>query len=173
MGIFWSMFKKTPELRSIMLGLDSAGKTTLLYKMRLGEIVRTIPTIGFNVESVEHKNRKITVWDVGGQDKIRRLWKHYFKNTQVLIYVVDSVDTNRFNESRDVLHKILEEPELRQAIVLIYANKQDMIPMAHDITEIADALELYRIKNNWKIQACSAIKGDGLYEGFDWIISKI
>lgn len=65
-----------------MVGLDAAGKTTILYKLKLGEIVTTIPTIGFNVETVEYKNISFTVWDVGGQDKIRPLWRHYFQNTQ-------------------------------------------------------------------------------------------
>jgi len=70
-----------------MVGLDAAGKTTILYKLKLGEIVTTIPTIGFNVETVEYKNINFTVWDVGGQDKIRPLWRHYFQNTQGLIFV--------------------------------------------------------------------------------------
>ena len=70
---------------SCAVGLDAAGKTTILYKLKLGEVVTTIPTIGFNVETVEYKNISFTVWDVGGQDKIRPLWRHYFQNTQVSI----------------------------------------------------------------------------------------
>ena len=70
-------------IRSVsQVGLDAAGKTTILYKLKLGEIVTTIPTIGFNVETVEYKNISFTVWDVGGQDKIRPLWRHYYQNTQ-------------------------------------------------------------------------------------------
>ena len=72
------------------VGLDAAGKTTILYKLKLGEVVTTIPTIGFNVETVEYKNISFTVWDVGGQDKIRPLWRHYYQNTQGIIFVVDS-----------------------------------------------------------------------------------
>merc|ERR1719508_34174 len=86
-----------------MVGLDAAGKTTILYKLKLGEIVTTIPTIGFNVETVEYKNISFTVWDVGGQDKIRPLWRHYFQNTQGLIFVVDSNDRERIGESLGVL----------------------------------------------------------------------
>lgn len=85
------------------MGLDAAGKTTVLYKLKLGEIVTTIPTIGFNVETVEYKNISFTVWDVGGQTKIRRLWSHYFQNTQGLIYVVDSNDRERMGEAADEL----------------------------------------------------------------------
>ena len=80
-GLWQRMFGKE-ERRILMVGLDAAGKTTILYKLKLGEIVTTIPTIGFNVETVEYKNISFTVWDVGGQDKIRPLWRHYYQNTQ-------------------------------------------------------------------------------------------
>lgn len=90
-----------------MLGLDGAGKTTILFKLKIGEVVSSIPTIGFNVETVEYKNIKFTVWDVGGQDSIRAMWKHYYQNADALIYVVDSSDRNRFNTAKDVLQKML------------------------------------------------------------------
>ena len=115
------------DMRILMVGLDAAGKTTILYKLKLGEIVTTIPTIGFNVETVEYKNISFTVWDVGGQDKIRPLWRHYFQNTQGLIFVVDSNDRERVGEARDELHRMLQEDELRDAVLLIYANKQVII----------------------------------------------
>merc|ERR1719361_2692355 len=86
-------------MRILMVGLDAAGKTTVLYKLKLGEVVTTIPTIGFNVETVEYKNVSFTVWDVGGQSKIRPLWKHYYNNTQGIIYVVDSNDRDRLAEN--------------------------------------------------------------------------
>lgn len=118
-----------------MVGLDAAGKTTILYKLKLGEIVTTIPTIGFNVETVEYKNISFTVWDVGGQDKIRPLWRHYFQNTQGshinvnshdlgLIFVVDSNDHERIGEAREELSRMLNEDELRDAVLLVFANKQ-------------------------------------------------
>jgi len=93
---------------------------------RLGEIVTTIPTIGFNVETVEYKNIQFTVWDVGGQDKIRPLWRHYFQNTQGIIFVVDSNDRDRVVEAREELQRMLNEDELRDALLLIFANKQDL-----------------------------------------------
>ncbi len=106
-----------------MVGLDAAGKTTILYKLKLGEVVTTIPTIGFNVETVEYKNISFTVWDVGGQDKIRLLWRHYYQNTQGLIFVVDSNDRDRIDDAREELHKMLSEEELRDAVLLVFANK--------------------------------------------------
>merc|ERR1719486_377502 len=123
------------EMRILRAGLDAAGKTTILYKLKLGEIVTTIPTIGFNVETVEYKNSSFTVWDVGGQDKIRPLWRHYFQNTQGLIFVVDSNDRDRIGEAKDELNKMLAEDELREAIVLVFANKQDL-PNAMSVAEV-------------------------------------
>jgi len=75
-----------------MLGLDAAGKTTILYRLQLGEDVHSIPTIGFNVETVNYKNISFTIWDVGGQDRLRKLWRHYYKDNDALIFVIDSAD---------------------------------------------------------------------------------
>ena len=93
--------------RILMVGLDAAGKTSILYKIKLDENVQTIPTIGFNVETVQYKNINFTVWDVGGQDKIRPLWRHYFQNTQGLIFVVDSNDRERIGEAQEELQKMV------------------------------------------------------------------
>merc|ERR1719281_214479 len=109
-----------------MLGLDAAGKTTILYKIKLGEVVTTIPTVGFNVEEVQYKNLRMTVWDVGGQDKIRKLWRHYYQGTQGLIFVVDSSDRDRIEDAREELQKMLREEEMHEAAVLVFANKQDL-----------------------------------------------
>lgn len=113
-----------------MLGLDAAGKTTILYKLKLGEVVSSVPTIGFNVETVEYKNVKFTVWDVGGQDKIRLLWRHYYQNTQGLIFVVDSSDKDRIDIAREELMRMLGEEEMKEAAILVFANKQDMAMMS-------------------------------------------
>merc|ERR1712141_210202 len=122
----WSRLVGKQEMRILMVGLDAAGKTTILYKLKLGEVVTTIPTIGFNVETVEYKNISFTVWDVVGQDKIRPLWRHYYQNTQGVIFVVDSNDRDRIGEARDELHRMLNEDELRDSILLTFANKQDL-----------------------------------------------
>jgi len=161
------------QMRILMVGLDAAGKTTILYKLKLGEIVTTIPTIGFNVETVEYKNISFTVWDVGGQDKIRPLWRHYFQNTQGLIFVVDSNDKERVNESKEELHKMLEEDELRDACLLVFANKQDL-PNAMAPGELTEKLGLNSLRNRrWYIQSTCATQGTGLYEGLDWLSSEL
>merc|ERR1719482_1017952 len=109
------------EMRILMVGLDAAGKTTILYKLKLGEVLTTIPTVGFNVEQVEYKNINFTVWDVGGQDKIRKLWRYYYENTQGLIFVVDSSDRDRIEDAREELTKMLQEDEMRDAVLLVFA----------------------------------------------------
>ena len=120
----WQRMIGKQEMRILMVGLDAAGKTTILYKLKLGEVVTTIPTIGFNVETVEYKNLSFTVWDVGGQDKIRPLWRHYYQGTNGLIYVVDSNDRDRIEDAREELTKMLNEDEMRDAVLLVFANKQ-------------------------------------------------
>ena len=167
-----SLFGKM-EARILMVGLDAAGKTTILYKLKLGEIVSTIPTIGFNVETVEYKNLKFTVWDVGGQDKLRPLWRHYFQNTNGVIFVIDSNDKERVMNARDELMKMLVEDELRDAALLVFANKQDM-PNAMTTAEIIDKLGLHSLRQrSWYIQGCCATSGEGLYEGLDWLASNV
>jgi len=170
--VFGKLFGKK-DVRILMVGLDAAGKTTILYKLKLGEIVTTIPTIGFNVETVEYKNISFTVWDVGGQDKIRPLWRHYYQNTQGVIFVVDSNDRDRVGEARDELHRMLNEDELRESILLVFANKQDL-PNAMNAAEITDKLGLHSLRQrNWYIQSTCATTGDGLYEGLDWLSSAL
>ena len=198
------------EMRILMVGLDAAGKTTILYKLKLGEIVTTIPTIGmstlyifipslslsvrgyivtilclsqwlgFNVETVEYKNISFTVWDVGGQDKIRPLWRHYYQNTQGIIFVVDSNDRERIDDSsgsdnsaKEELHRMLAEDELRDAVVLVFANKQDL-PNAMSVNEVTEKLGLNQLRNRqWYIQSTCATTGDGLYEGLDWLSNTL
>ena len=128
---------------------------------------------GFNVETVEYKNISFTVWDVGGQDKIRPLWRHYFQNTQGLIFVVDSNDRDRISEARDELHRMLNEDELRDAVLLVFANKQDL-PNAMTAAEITDKLGLHSLRQrHWFIQSTCATSGEGLYEGLDWLSTNI
>jgi small GTP-binding protein len=177
MGLLFSdVFKRwfgNRETRILMLGLDAAGKTTVLYKLKLGEHVTTIPTIGFNVESIEYKGFNMNIWDVGGQDFIRRLWRHYYHNSQGLVFVVDSNDIVRIEEAGEELHKLLNEDELRDAILLVYANKQDL-PNAIKPQELANKLRLNTITNrSWYVQGTCASTGDGLYEGLDWLGNEI
>ena len=113
MGFFlskvWTKLIGKKDVRMLMVGLDAAGKTTILYQLKMNETVKTIPTIGFNVETLDYKGLNFTVWDVGGQDKIRVLWKHYYQNTDGLIFVVDSNDKDRIDDAAEELKKMLKK----------------------------------------------------------------
>ena len=156
-----------------MVGLDNAGKTTILYRLKLEEVVSTVPTLGFNVETVTYKNISFTVWDIGGQDKIRNLWRVYFQGTQGLIFVVDSADKERIEEARSELQKLLGEELLANVVLLVFANKQDM-PDAMTASEVREKLGLGNTRDRpWFVQSSCAVKGEGLYEGLDWLASQI
>jgi ADP-ribosylation factor protein 1 len=161
------------EVRVLILGLDAAGKTTTLYKLKLGEVVTTIPTIGFNVETIDFKNISFTAWDVGGRGNMRALVRHYYQNTQAIILVVDSNDRDRIDDVREFLQSVLNEDELRDTILLVFANKQDL-PNAMSAAEVTERLGLHRVRNRqWYIQATCASSGDGLFEGLDWLSSVL
>lgn len=161
------------EMRVVMLGLDAAGKTTILYKLHIGEVLSTVPTIGFNVEKVQYKNVQFTVWDVGGQEKLRPLWRHYFNNTDGLIYVVDSLDRDRIGKAAAEFQAIINDPLMRNSAILVFANKQDMKGCLTP-AEISEHLGLFQLKaRRWHIQSSVAINGTGLYEGLDWLSSTL
>ncbi|KAL6067309.1 Arf GTPase arf1 [Balamuthia mandrillaris] len=168
--IFGKLGKK--PVRLLMLGLDAAGKTTVLYQLQLGEYVQTIPTVGFNVETIKYKNVRFDCWDAGGQAKFRRLWHHYCTNSQGVIFVIDSTDEERLPEAKEELHGILKEESLKGVAVLVFANKQDMTG-ALPPEEIASILDLDSLGIKWHIEGTCATKGEGLVNGLDWLVDTI
>ena len=165
----FSILINKKDVRILMVGLDGAGKTSILYQLKMAELVRTIPTIGFNVEQLDYKGLKFTIWDVGGQDKIRILWKHYYQNTDGLIFVVDCNDEERFEKANEILKIILTNKELENTCLLVFANKQD-INGAISPVELTKILDMGNLKNRkWLVQGSSAVSGQGLKEGFDWL----
>ncbi|KJR85652.1 uncharacterized protein SPSK_10887 [Sporothrix schenckii 1099-18] len=158
------------DSRGLWTRQDNAGKTTLLYRLKIGEVVTTIPTIGFNVESVTYKNLNFNVWDLGGQTSIRPYWRCYYANTSAVVFVVDSTDIERLQTAADELAGMLNEEELKDAALLVFANKQDQ-PGAKGAADISEALQLGQLRDrNWTIIACSAVDGTGVNEGMDWLV---
>jgi small GTP-binding protein len=176
MGFFfskaWTNLFEKKQVRILMVGLDAAGKTTIMYKLKMNETVKTIPTIGFNVETMEYKKLKMVMWDVGGQNKIMELWKHYYEGTDALIYVIDSSDTERLELNYETIHNIVQDPDLEKACLLIYANKQDL-KQALSPSELVEKLQLQKLKMKWNIQGASAVSGQGLTEGLDWVAETL
>mmetsp|Transcript_3553 Transcript_3553/g.3580 ORF Transcript_3553/g.3580 Transcript_3553/m.3580 type:complete len:182 (+) Transcript_3553:27-572(+) len=168
----WKKLTEKRDVRLILVGIDNAGKTTVLYKLKMGEKVNTIPTIGFNVESLDLKGLNLNVWDIGGQDKIRPLWRHYYENCSGIIFVVDCNDKDRLEEAGQELHKILLEDEMKDLPLLVMANKQDLSG-AVSPQELTENLNLSREKRKWLVQGTSAANGDGLQEGMDWLANTL
>ncbi|OBS81528.1 hypothetical protein A6R68_20261 [Neotoma lepida] len=190
--ILKKMKQKERELRLLMLGLDNAGKTTILKKFN-GEDVDTIsPTLGFNIKTLEHRGFKLNIWDVGGQKSLRSYWRNYFESTDGLIWVVDSADRQRMQDCQRELQSLLVEEDLNHvatfqlvegqgtferrlagATLLIFANKQDL-PGALSSNAIQEALDLASIRSHhWRIQGCSAVTGEDLLPGIDWLLDDI
>ena len=161
------------EYRVLILGLDNAGKTSILYRLQLGNIISTIPTVGFNLETLQYKNITFNLWDLGGQTSIRPYWRCYFTETNAIVYVVDSTDRDRMGLSKQELIALLEEDELKNSVLLVFANKQDL-PGAASETEITELLGLNWVQNRtWTIIKSSVVDGTGLTEGMDWLCDQL
>ncbi|KAH7643190.1 ADP-ribosylation factor-like 5 [Dermatophagoides farinae] len=168
----WSYFTHE-EHKLVIIGLDNAGKTTILYQFLMEEVVHTSPTLGSNVEEVVWKNIHFIMWDLGGQDSLRQGWQAYYSNTEFIILVIDSSDHERISISKEELWRMLGHEDLRKASVLIYANKQD-IKGCMSVAQISKELNLTSIKKHkWQIQPCCAISGEGLYQGLEWIVEQL
>ena len=176
MGIldFFRSAKPAPkEARILILGLDNAGKTSILKKLSEEEISHVMPTQGFNIKSLSHEGFKLNVWDIGGQKSIRPYWRNYFDQTDGLVYVIDSSDRRRLEETGMELNLLLEEEKLAGVPLLVFANKQDLLN-ALPAAEIADGLNLMGIRDReWQIQPCSAKNGEGLTEGMEWVVGHV
>ncbi|NXD48757.1 ARL14 protein, partial [Corvus moneduloides] len=166
MGLLNAKPSRVKRASILMLGLDSAGKSTLLYKFRYKDAFLTMPTIGFNVDMIEAgKDFTLTFWDVGGQKKMRELWSNFLEDTDGLLYVVDSSDKRRLEESRREFELILKNESIKNIPVVVLANKQDL-PGALNAEEITRRLKMkkYCSDRNWYVQPCCAITGEGLAE---------
>ncbi|ESO99804.1 hypothetical protein LOTGIDRAFT_141482 [Lottia gigantea] len=168
----WSLFTNE-EHKVIIVGLDNAGKTTILYQFLMNEVVHTSPTIGSNVEEVTWNNIHFLMWDIGGQESLRAAWNTYYTNTEFVIVVIDSTDRERLSLTKEELCKMLAHEDLKKAAVLVFANKQD-IKGCMSPAEISQQLSLTSVKDHvWHIQACCALTGKGLYKGLEWITSHL
>jgi len=167
--------QKEKEIRVLMLGLDNAGKTTILKKFNGEEIDTISPTLGFNIKTLEFQSYLLNVWDVGGQKSLRSYWRNYFEENDAVIWVVDSTDKRRMEDCRIELQNLLREEKLAGASLLVFANKQD-VEGALSYQHICQVLGLeghVGVHRHWQIQACSAVTGDGLLEGMEWLIKDV
>lgn len=158
-----------------MVGLEEAGKTTILYNLKLGEFVTTIPTIGFNKETITYRRVPFDIWDISGKSKSRPMWQFYQQRAiDAIVFVLDSADREGLDEAREALHAVLSSQSgSDKQVLLVLANKQDL-PGTMSKEEIADMLRLDTVTEKpWRVQPCCGVNGDGLYEGLDWIYWKV
>ncbi|KAM5351226.1 hypothetical protein ACJ41O_003949 [Fusarium nematophilum] len=161
---------KDKEMRILMLGLDNAGKTTIVKKV-MGEDVNTVsPTLGFIIKTIDYDGYKLNIWDVGGQKTLRSYWRNYFEKTDALIWVVDATDRLRIEDCKEELQGLLLEERLAGASLLVFANKTDVEGCMTE-QEILEALQLESIRTHrWHILPCSAMTGSNLKEGLTWVV---
>mmetsp|Transcript_24731 Transcript_24731/g.54643 ORF Transcript_24731/g.54643 Transcript_24731/m.54643 type:complete len:190 (-) Transcript_24731:157-726(-) len=165
--------KSDHEARLLVLGLDNSGKTTILKALSDEEISHIMPTQGFNIKSLMHDGFKLNMWDIGGQKSIRPYWRNYFDQTDALIYVIDSADSARLEETGIELRQLLEEERLLHVPLLVFANKQDLIHAA-SAAELSEALNLDSCRDRtWQIIPCSAKTKEGLQDGMEWMVEQM
>lgn len=168
----WTSLFASKELKIVMVGLDNAGKTTVLYQLHLGQSITTHPTVGSNVEQVKHGKLTFEVWDLGGQANLRPSWATYYQHTDCVILVVDSTDRGRVGIARKELATLLAHEHLEEVPILVLANKKDLRD-AMTASELTTALALTGVKVDWHMQATCATTGEGLKEGLDWIAQRL
>ena len=169
-----SLFKLKKKARILMFGLDGAGKTSILYQLKLSDLIETTQTIGFILETVEYKDLYLEIWDIGGysifpDNENIILFKHYYQKTDGMIFVIDCNDKERYGKVNKALLEIINNEELKNIPLLIFGNKHDLNE-ATSSNKLIEFLEMEKIKNNKSfLQDSSALNGRGIKEGFDWL----
>ncbi|CAI9092191.1 OLC1v1027376C1 [Oldenlandia corymbosa var. corymbosa] len=178
-GLWKYMFSKT-EFHVLILGIDKAGKTTLLEKLKsqysnLEGLPpdRIVPTVGLNIGRIEVSNTKLVFWDLGGQPGLRSIWEKYYEEAHAVVYVVDAACPSRFEDSKSALEKVLRHEDLQGAPLLILANKQDLA-QAVTAEEVGRYLDLKKLDERvYTFQAVSGYDGTGIKESVDWLVDSM
>ena len=172
-----SLFCKK-NYRILIVGLDNSGKTSILYRLKIGDLLNTKLTIGFNIEEIKYKGLNLTLWNIGGnnifyENKVRKLWKHYYQNTDGIIFVINSNEAKKFEHTKEALSLLIFNDEFINIPLLVFANKQDLLN-AYLPDKIINILDMKKIKDNkWLIQGSSAVNGQGISEGFSWLCKEL
>ncbi|MEA2070504.1 MAG: Arf family protein [Asgard group archaeon] len=172
MSFLARLFRKKKQFKIAVIGLDSAGKTTMLNYLKFEKNVETLPTIGVNVEVLKRENINLSIFDLGGQRHFRNLWPTLMKGASAIIFVIDSADPDRFEEAKNELWSVLLDPQFAEAPLLVVANKQDK----ENAQSVSTIVEYFNLDNpnqignrSWHIQPTIALTGEGVEEAIKWI----
>lgn len=161
------------KLNICMLGLESSGKTTILYKFHLGEVLMTTPTIGFNIEVIKYKQYNLSIFDICGDMRHRTFWATYYKGADGLIYVIDSANKDNIEIAKEELYKVLGHESIKNVPILVLANKQDLIGAMSSL-EVLEKMMLYKIRDRaWHLEETCALSGEGLEQGLNRLIQMM
>lgn len=178
---FFEYVCRKDEFHVLILGIDKAGKTNVLEKLKAlitdlpgMDTSHIMPTVGLNVGKMEAFGTQLVFWDLGGQVGLRSIWDKYFDETHAVVFVIDSSDIERFDEAKAALDKVLGSRELVGAPFLVIANKQD-VQGAAGLQEVADAFGLGKTQDSRPVvvQPASAYSGSGLHDGLKWLVDAI
>ncbi|KAK3447226.1 ADP-ribosylation factor-related protein 1 [Eucalyptus grandis] len=175
-GLWKYLFTKT-EYHVLILGIDKAGKSTFLEKLKSIYLNteslppdRIVPTVGLNIGRIEVSNTKLVFWDLGGQPGLRSIWEKYYEEAHAVVFVIDAASPSRFEDSKSSLEKVLRNEDLQGAPLLILANKQDLAE-AVSADELARYLDLKKLDERvYMFEAVSAYDGLGIKESVEWLV---
>ncbi|ETV91693.1 hypothetical protein H310_13763 [Aphanomyces invadans] len=183
-SLFWGLWQylfSKAEVHLLIIGLDYAGKTTLLEQLKtmFGKkagipLDKIPPTVGLNIAKVDISRTNVIFWDLGGQERLRAIWSKYYNESHGVVFVVDSSDTARFDEAKAALASMLAHPELSDVPVLVLANKSDL-DASMGTAELTARLELNRLAeaHPWTLRPISALTTDGIADAVTWFVSAV
>lgn len=173
LSIIRKVKRREREMRILIVGLDNAGKTTIVRHINGEDTSLVSPTLGFQIKTLRFGGYTLNIWDVGGQKTLRSYWRNYFEQTDAILWVVDSADARRLEDTVLELHNLLKEERLAGATLLIFANKQDISGSLNE-EEIRKVLNLKDLGGrHWRVVGCSALTGEGLKDGFTWVVTDV
>ncbi|KAK9504347.1 hypothetical protein O3M35_010702 [Rhynocoris fuscipes] len=181
-GFYKYMVQKN-EYCVLILGLDNAGKTTYLESAKTKIIKnykgmnpnKITTTVGLNIGKIDVSGIRLNFWDLGGQEELQSLWDKYYAESHAIIYIVDSSDRDRIEESKETFDKMISSENLTGVPLLVLANKQD-IPDCMGVREVKPIFKEngHLIgRRDCMVMPVSALTGDGVDEGIKWLVDCI
>eukprot|EP00455_Lapot_gusevi_P049919 TRINITY_DN7161_c0_g1_i3.p1 TRINITY_DN7161_c0_g1~~TRINITY_DN7161_c0_g1_i3.p1 ORF type:complete len:184 (+),score=23.90 TRINITY_DN7161_c0_g1_i3:97-648(+) len=173
----WDRLFGEQEISILMVGFDNVGKTTILNKLRLGDVYSENPYENYHIETVKYRNIMFKAWDLDIHEKPVPIWNEFYETAHAIIFVVDSTHLDSVHQDKTAqqeLHELLNTPSLQRLPFLVLANKQDL-PKALQPAQITEHLALTKLppRQPWCVQPCCGTTGEGLHQGLDWLTTSM